>query len=57
MKDIEKDRRVIQLVAREGMICDLLDTYNFPTENHRKILEFIWQETVDELTKLGAKTV
>ncbi len=48
-----RDRRVIQLVAREGMLSYMLEHHDFPTANHRAIMRLIYDETLDEMKKLG----
>jgi hypothetical protein len=48
-----RETRIIQLVAREGMLADLLTDLEFPTENHRKIIQLIYEETLEELASLG----
>lgn len=49
--------RQIQLVAREGMLSYLLGNYEFPTENHRKIIELIYEETLEEMEFVGLEKV
>jgi hypothetical protein len=51
-KKDNQEVRKIQLVAREGMLSLLLDELNFPTEDHRKIIELVYEETVVEMGKL-----
>lgn len=55
--DYYMHQRQCQLVAREGMLALLLDTYNFPTDNHRRIIELIYEETLDEMESLGLELV
>lgn len=55
--DYYMHKRQCQLVAREGMLALLLDTYNFPTDNHRRIIELIYEETLDEMESLGLELV
>lgn len=45
--------RAIQLVGREGVLRELLDNYAFPTENHRKIIELTYKETLMEMHEIG----
>jgi len=56
-KPSKKDVRKIQLVAREGVLTEILETWEFPTENHRKVIQLLHQETVDEMHKLGLREV
>ena len=49
--------RQVQLVAREGVLREILDTYKFPTENHQKVVELIYKETLDEMQSLGMERI
>ncbi|MBN9121567.1 MAG: hypothetical protein J0I06_20870 [Planctomycetes bacterium] len=47
------DVRIIQLVAREGVLAEILENYPFPTASHRGVIELLYKETVDEMGSLG----
>lgn len=49
----ERTKRVIQLIAREGVLSELLEENQFRTPNHRRVIELAKQETVEELNRLG----
>ena len=50
------EKRKMQLIGREGMISHLLETYDFPTDTHRSIIELIHEETLAEINALGLKS-
>lgn len=52
-KPDKKEIRQIQLVAREGVLTEILETWDFPTDNHRKVIQLLHQETLDEMKRLG----
>lgn len=45
--------RVAKLIARDGVLSQILEEYNFPTGNHREVIESLCEEIVDELNSLG----
>jgi hypothetical protein len=53
----EKEIRKMQLVAREGVLRQILGEYPFPTLNHQSVFEFLYDETLDEMHKLGLREV
>ena len=50
-----KQLRQLQLVAREGVLTQIFEEYKFPTENHQKVIDLLYDETIDEMLKLGLK--
>jgi hypothetical protein len=57
-KEADKDKltvRKIQLVAREGVLYDILERDEFPTEGHKRVVKLIYEETLNEMKKLGLK--
>lgn len=49
--------RKVQLVAREGVLSEILAEYNFPTPNHKAVVELLYRETIAEMKKLGLEQV
>jgi hypothetical protein len=49
--------RKMALVAREGVLSQILDEYNFPTPNHRAVIESLYGETLGEMHLLGLEEV
>lgn len=45
--------RKIQLVAREGVLTQIMEEWDFPTENHRKVFDLLYAEVVKEMTEIG----
>jgi hypothetical protein len=52
-KDDPHWQRKCQLVAREGMLREILDVYPFPTDNHRKVIELLYDETIEACVDIG----
>jgi hypothetical protein len=48
-----KEIRTIQLVAREGVLGELLEKDDFPTEGHKKVIQLLYDETLAEMYSLG----
>lgn len=53
MTDKEQEKRIIQLVAREGVLGELLEKNDFPTEGHQKVIQLLYDETLTEMYDLG----
>ncbi len=47
------DIRKMQLVAREGVLSEILEECFFPTENHKKVIQLLYDEVVKEMHDLG----
>ena len=45
--------RKMQLVAREGVLFEIMETWDFPTPNHKRVIELLYQETIEEIQALG----
>lgn len=50
---MHEEIRKEQLVAREGVLNQILDEYDFPTNNHQTIIEILYEETINEMKELG----
>ena len=57
MKKLDKQKRMIQLVSREGVLTQILEEYEWPTEGHKKVIELLYEETLEEMAGLGLKPV
>ena len=49
--------REVQLVAREGVLSQIMDEWKIPTPGHRKVLELLYNETLEEMQELGLEQV
>jgi len=55
------DKRKVQLVAREGVLSQIIEDYKFPNctpearAEHEKVLQLLHEETVEEMEELGLK--
>ena len=46
-------RRQEVLVAREGVLTQIMEEWEFPTEDHKKVFDLLYKETLDEMKDLG----
>lgn len=53
LREDDQERRKMILVAREGVLTQIIEEYDFPTPNHRKVIEVLYHETVNEMHDLG----
>lgn len=52
---IEKEKRKMVLIAREGVLSQIMEEYDFPTENHRDVIQTLYNEVVLEMLQLGLR--
>ena len=53
----KEEKREIQLVAREGVFHEILSTYPFATDNHRKVLQLAYDELLQEMCDIGLQPI
>ena len=47
----------MQLVAREGLLAVMLEEMEWPTDNHKAIIQLMYDETLAEMKNLGLQEV